>query len=226
MTFEPDTFTSQDGKLRVADLSGCGNDGIVVGATQTPAGRAGAALAFGGRAFVEFPALRDRLAKDLKEFSLACWVLQADREGNSSIFNVGTGGGRSITLYRNNSRFRFVLPDGVKHGSATEVAEVNCWYHLVGVWNGSAVGIYANGRLVASQPTVGLTLNASSLSAEPARIGALPGAGDPSTVDFRGLIDELAIFDRALSEQEVQTLCQLGLRGEPLVKTGRRPSAR
>jgi len=79
---------------------------------------------------------------------------------------------------------------------------------------------------VASQPTVGLTLNASSLSAEPARIGALPGAGDPSTVDFRGLIDELAIFDRALSEQEVQTLCQLGLRGEPLVKTGRRPSPR
>ena len=95
------------------------------------------------------------------------------------------------------------------------------WYHLVGVWNGTVLGLYQNGRLVATVPTEGLTLDAASLSADPARIGALPGADDRSELFFRGLIDELAIFNRALSEQEVQTLFQLGLRGEPLVKTGR-----
>ena len=226
MTFEPDTFTSQDDKLRVADLSGSGNDGIVAGATQTPTGRAGAALQFGGRACVEFPTLREHLTKDLKELSLACWVLQADREGNAMIFDGGFWAGRSITLYRNNGGFRFMLPGGSKRSCATAGTDVRVWYHVVGVWNGTELGLYLNGRCVATVPTEGLTLDASSLSAEPARIGASARVDGRSELYFRGLIDELAIFNRALSEQEVQNLFQLGLRGEPLAKTKRSRSTR
>ena len=216
MTFEPDTFTAQGDKLRVADLSGCGNDGIIGGATQTPGGRAGAALQFGGRAFLEFPTLREQLTKDLKELSLACWVMQADREGNAMIFDVGSWAGRSITLYRNNARFRFMLPGGSPRSCVSEVAEAMTWYHLVGVWNGKELVLYVNGRSAATVPTEGLVLDAASLSTEPARLGAWAKVDNRSELYFRGLIDELAIFNRALSAAEVQTLCQRGLRGEPL----------
>ena len=87
------------------------------------------------------------------------------------------------------SRFRFMLPGGSKHSCATEVADAGRWYHLVGVWNGTAVGIYRNGQHVESAATEGLTLDTSSLSAEPARIGPSARVDDRSELDFRGLIE-------------------------------------
>ena len=86
--------------------------------------------------------------------------------------------------------------------------------------------LFFAGDIMVSWPTEGLILDTSSLSAEPARIGASARVDDRSELYFRGLIDELAIFNRALSEQEVQTLFQLGLQGKPLVKATRTRSAR
>ncbi len=70
MTFEPDTITSKDGKVQVADLSGNGNDGTVEDATPIPLGRAGGALQFGGTGSVLLPTLGNHLTSDLKQFSL------------------------------------------------------------------------------------------------------------------------------------------------------------
>jgi hypothetical protein len=77
MTFEPDTFTSSDNKVYVADLSGFGNHGTVTGATQTPAGRAGAALQFGGRDSVVLPTLRTYLTRQLRELTISAWTSPA-----------------------------------------------------------------------------------------------------------------------------------------------------
>ena len=226
MTFEPDTITSKDGKVQVADLSGNGNDGTVEDATPIPLGRAGGALQFGGTGSVLLPTLGNHLTSDLKQFSLALWVWQADIDGNAMIFDAGGWGSSGITLYRNNGGFRFMLPGGMARGDCMfPRCQPRSWYHLVCVWTGAEMGLYVNGQLAARVPGEGPALSAEAASKYPARLGTL-ASGRDKQLYFRGIIDEVAVFRRALSEQEIQVLLQLGAQGQPLIKAARTRSGR
>jgi hypothetical protein len=226
MTFEPDTITSRDGKVQVADLSGGGNDGTVEDAMPIPLGRAGGALQFSGTGSVLLPTLGTHLTSDLKQFSLTLWVWQADIVGNAMIFDAGAWGSSGITLYRNNGGFRFMLPGGMARGDCMfPRCQARIWYHLVCVWTGSEMGIYVNGQLAARVPGEGPALSAEAAAKYPARLGTL-ASGQDKQLYFRGIIDEVAVFRRALSEQEIQALFQRGLQGEPLAKAPRADKGR
>jgi Concanavalin A-like lectin/glucanases superfamily len=228
MTFEPETFTSKDGKVYVADLSGAGNHGIVEGAAQAPTGRVGAGLQFGGQGSVLLPTLHARLTQGLRQLSVSVWVRPADLKGDQFIFDVGDFATRSICLCCRAGEFVFVLPEdhGGKVLTASGKVEMAQWYHVVGVWNGAEQRIYVNGQRKAAAATPGLTLSATSVSGDPARIGTQAKPNRRSGRYFRGIVDEVAIFNRALSDEEIQTLFQLGLHGEPLVKATRTRSGR
>jgi hypothetical protein len=72
------------------------------------------------------------------------------------------------------------------------------WYHLVGTYDGAEVRLYVNGVLQASQAATG-TLNDYGKSV---RIGAFNNIS--SSIDFTpGLIDEVAIHNRALPATEI-----------------------
>ena len=226
MTFEPDTITPTDGKVQVADLSGGGNDGTLEDVTPIPLGRAGGALQFGGTGSLLLPTLGNHLTSDLKQFSLALWVWQADITGNAMIFDAGAWGSSGITLYRNNGGFRFMLPGGMARGDCFfPRCQARTWYHLVCVWTGAEMGLYVNGQLAARVPGEGPALSADAVARHPARIGTL-ASGQDKQLYFRGIIDEVAVFRRALSEQEIQWLLQLGVQGEPLIKATRTRSGR
>ena len=228
MTFEPETFTSRDDKVYVADLSGVGNHGIVEGAAQIPAGRAGAAMQFGGRESVLLPTLHARLTQDLKQLSISSWVLEADLNGTQFIFDVGFSASRSIGLNCTDGEFEFILPEYYK-GNALRVSgrvEASQWHHVVGVWNGAEQRLYVDGQRKAAMATQNLVLNARSVTSEPARIGTQAKTDRRSGRYFRGVIDEVAIFPRALSAEEIQTLFQFGQQGEPLIKAARTRASR
>jgi hypothetical protein len=74
------------------------------------------------------------------------------------------------------------------------------WYHVTGTYNNSMMRLYLNGIEVSSQPVSGAINNPLSPSV---RIGS--NIPDPS-YHFNGLIDEVRIFNRALSALEVSTL--------------------
>ena len=82
------------------------------------------------------------------------------------------------------------------------------------------MGLYVNGQLAARVPGEGPALSAEAASKYPARLGTLAQSARVQLY-FRGIIDEVAVFRRALSEQEIQWLLQLGVQGEPLVKATR-----
>ena len=228
MTFEPDTFTSKDGKMYVADLSGFGNHGIVEGAAQTPAGRAGAAMQFGGKDSIVLPTLHTFLALGLRQVTLSLWFQEADLNGDQLMFDVGGLAAYSVSLYCRRGEFVFVLPEN--HGGnvlgAGAKAEQGRWHHFAGVWNGVEQRIYVDGQKKAAMATQNLILNAKSLTSEPARIGAQAKPATRSARFFRGLIDEVAIFPRALSDEEIQFLYQFGQQSEPLLKAARTRSGR
>ena len=228
MTFEPETFASKAGKVYVADLSGSGNHGIVEGSVQTPTGRVGAGLQFNGQEFVLLPTLRTCLSQGLQQLSLSFWIRPAELKGIQYIFDVGAASPRHVGLYLSAGELVFGLPadHGGKALAASGKVQTGRWYLVVGAWNGAEQKIYVDGQMKATTATPGLTLNAATVGTEPARIGTQAKAGYRSGRYFRGAIDEVAIFNRALSDGEIQTLFQFGEQGQPLVKATRTRSGR
>jgi len=86
----------------------------------------------------------------------------------------------------------------------------NQWYHVVGIYNGTDLLIYVNGILEGSNnigPVIASTGPASL------RIGNNLQSDHGGKGVFDGLIDEVAIYDRALSAEEIQQHYQNGLNG-------------
>lgn len=103
------------------------------------------------------------------------------------------------------------------NGNATYLSQTNIvagqWYFVAGVGNGSSINLYlfstngAGGAQVLQSTAIGATTNYGS-SAYPFRIGGGGILDDPATSGnfFSGNIDEVAIFNRALSVGELSSL--------------------
>lgn len=74
-------------------------------------------------------------------------------------------------------------------------AVLNSWNHVAAVVNGTTASLYTNGQLVGTTTLGAISLNSINLA-----IGSLDY---PAGRYFNGLIDEVRIFNRALSAQEI-----------------------
>src|SRR5439155_13067678 len=94
---------------------------------------------------------------------------------------------------------------GIGNEVATGVdLPLNTWTHLAGTFDGATYSLYMNGQLLSTAPgTLGQTNTA------PLKIG---GSGDSAT--FGGLIDEVEIFNRALTASEIQSIFNAGSAGK------------
>jgi hypothetical protein len=77
------------------------------------------------------------------------------------------------------------------------------WSHVAVIFNGTQAQFYVNGTLVATRPVAAsITARGNQL-----RIGA-----DANTQQFyRGMIDDLRVYNRALTASEVQSDMNTGL---------------
>ena len=73
----------------------------------------------------------------------------------------------------------------------------NTWSHIAATYDGAALRLYLNGTLVSSQARTG----AISTSTNPLQIGGDSIYGQ----FFQGAIDEVRIYNRALTQAEIQT---------------------
>ncbi len=90
--------------------------------------------------------------------------------------------------------------------SASRSAELtNDWTHLCGIWDGEAWRLYINGRESGFEPLA----TAPSYDGHPFLIGADTESGSV-THFFPGEIDEVRLYERALSPGEVMTLASEG----------------
>ncbi|MHC4252554.1 MAG: LamG domain-containing protein, partial [Planctomycetota bacterium] len=71
------------------------------------------------------------------------------------------------------------------------------WCHVAAVYDGEAVALYRNGGTPRTDPGKGVVLKHDST---PLSIGK----------GFQGLIDDVRIYDRALSAEEVKALAAMG----------------
>lgn len=83
------------------------------------------------------------------------------------------------------------------HVSVGEASEAN-WTHLVCTYDGSTIRLYQDGQLV-HEPLTGVTLN---IAADKLYVGCLPEVN----AVFNGSIDDVRIYDKVLSADQVRSL--------------------
>jgi len=94
--------------------------------------------------------------------------------------------------------------------SAT-VLQTNLWYHVAMTYDGSVFKLYVNGALDAQHAASGTIV----VTTEPVRIGG--GAdGGCAPYYFNGILDEAAIYNRALSSNEIAAIYMAGSAGQML----------
>jgi hypothetical protein len=224
-TFEPEAVVEKDGQRIVRNQAGSDFDGLIQGDPQPQIGpgKVGAGLRFFGRnGQVVIPEFRDELAKDRTEFTVAVWInpdskqLEANQPeteiGSGHVFDVGWMGSECINLRVKDKDFAFIL--ATRQGGKGLTAPWDGrsgWRHLAAVWDGKEQRFYVDGRLAAREATTLKSLNRRTLYAPKsrARLGITAKSYNDGNRYYHGVMDELIVLSRALSDEEVARLVQL-----------------
>ncbi|MBN1672653.1 MAG: lamin tail domain-containing protein [Kiritimatiellae bacterium] len=195
------TFDESSGTA-LADSSGRGNNGTVYGASWT-SGKMGGALSFdGANDYVQVP---NSSSLGLNTYgTLSVWVLMpdADLEGGCAILAKQSGWHQPGFVFNTYPYANdFWLYSGGGSGKAFDANLKNgCWHHLAAVMNGSTAALYVDGVNKTTSSAYG-PLTASSVAL---RIGGHTYSG--SDEYFKGKIDHVRIYNRALSSAEIAEL--------------------
>ena len=196
-------FDEKDG-LQVADSSGSRHHGVLRGAVRA-AGKSGAALECRQDALVEVPHA-DTLDDFKNGLSVSAWVKRdADATWNMIVSREVKDGPSEyfgLAVVKNKALFS-VDPDGAhyKNIKSDEDMPVGEWIHLAGTYDNQEFRLYINGRLVKSAP---YTVPFQFADANPLILGGNTNTQGKKWVDcFHGLIDEVQLFNRSLTEAEI-----------------------
>ncbi len=190
---------------QVTDSSGFTNNGSIVGATWSTSGHTGSALSFNGtNASVSIP---DSNSLDLTSgMTLEAWVRPTAGTGWRTVVLKEAGSNLSYALYAANGASR---PVGWINNPAdfsvtgTAAVALNTWTHLAVTYDGSSFRLYTNGVLVRTTSNV----TAIRPSTNVLRIGGNAIWGEY----FQGLIDDVRVYNRALTASEIQTDMNAGI---------------
>lgn len=202
----------------IEDSSGNGNDGAIVGQADWTDGPFGGALEFEGGGHVSIPdsdsldmtesvtvmfwfanekkmaAFEDRQAvvgKHYLEYEVGIYPAGAMH----TYTNDGTGGGYDEGI---NTGIAGKLPDGDGDW------EIGKWYHMAWTLDGRQETVYVNGVLIGefTKPNEGTQAGSHTLDIGQRQGGSLP---------FTGAVDEVAIFNVALEQEDIQAAFERGL---------------
>jgi hypothetical protein len=192
-------FDETQGKT-AKDSSGGSHNGTLVGNAKLVPGRIGGAVALDGAG--SFVRIADKSAFDMgDQTTIACWVnIHSVSAEWMTIVAKGDNGWR-LSTYRQDRKFHFSVNDWSRTAGLNGSATINAdeWHHLAAVYNGSVMQLYLDGKLDATQPwTGGIGKNDSDVL-----IGE--NAQQPGRF-FNGLIDDVRIYNHALSESEIKAL--------------------
>jgi len=191
-------FNEAAGTVQVTDASGRGNTGTISGATRTTAGKFGGALSFNGTS--AWVTVNDAPSLDLTTgMTIEAWVKPSTVTGWRSVVLKEAPGGLAYALYSGDNASH---PAGYVHISSdigvtgTTAMAANVWTHLAVTYDGTTLRLFVNGVRVRSQSAAGAAITTSGAL----RIGGNAFWGEY----FKGLIDEVRIYNRALSVNEIQ----------------------
>jgi len=211
----------------IAWLSGDGNSNDIFGANGTrlsgadfAPGEVAQAFTFpGGSSAVQLPSTS--LHQAFTTLSVEAWVFPTANGHDSS-----SGYGLTILSNTDSDGFALRVKDGLLQADVrttglgvfqvftSQSVALNQWSHVAMTYDGSAVKMYLNGQLLGSASASGAIANSNNATTCP-MIGNEPTgcSVDTSGFSWQGKIDEVQIFNRALSLVEIQTSYNAGAAG-------------
>ena len=193
------------------DYSVNSNDGIIHGANWTTAGALGSALEFDGVG--DYVKIENNSSQQMTQITVSAWInLNAD-VGNTQAriickqqTNVlawgleifGLGYGNDVCGYSAGNQLNFHDSDGSASYNCLSTTHLNLnqLYHVAVTDDAGLITIYINGLEDYSSTGYGIP----SIISAPIIIGA---TNPPDYFFFNGLIDEVAIYNKALTDSEI-----------------------
>jgi glucose/arabinose dehydrogenase/PKD repeat protein len=183
-----------------ADLSGNGNTAVLSGAAWTPSGKNAGAISFDGTN--DWLTIADAPSLDLTSgMTLEAWVRPTGGSAWRTVILKERPGGLAYGLY---ARSDGPGPSGdawiggvEERALASATLPSSTWTHLAVTYDGANVRLYVGGALVDTEAATGLITTSS---------GALRIGGNNVWPEwFAGRIDDVRVYDRALSAAEIQS---------------------
>ncbi len=208
------------------DESGNGNKGALLPGGEGPTltedqfGNPNSAYSFDGiNDYINLG--NDSSLNPKNEITLAAWYKPVSfvGVGNNAIIDKGyfshtyphyqyhlgvTGDGYFATP----GEFGFSVSDGndsYRSGTEPNLWEPENWYHITGTYDGSKVSLYINGKLIGTESADGTMVDYGN--------NAYIGTYSNFNSFTPGVIDEVRIYDRALSETEIEQLAAIPIPG-------------
>ncbi|UCG57352.1 MAG: hypothetical protein JSU70_21095 [Phycisphaerales bacterium] len=183
---------------RATDISGAGRDGVVHGAREVADGRTSGAMSFDGR--------NDRVSVrrvSLSAFSLCAWVRpgQTRDDDARALFVLDGSRTRCAVEINNAGNARIRVVSGSSVFASNHFApgmSGNNWIHVAATYDRGTLRVYRNAALL------GITHTDIGDVAGMLHIGGAPRYDGRA---WHGLIDEVAVFDKALSDADVLRIC-------------------
>ncbi len=183
------------------DASGNGNNGTIANATWSSAGKYGKALSFNGKN--SWVTINDAPSLHLTNgMTLEAWVNPTSRTGWETAILKERTGGLAYSLYATDNSNRppaaYINTGGSDFSSVGSSAlPLSTWTFLAATYDGSSLKLYVNGTLVKSSAKTGNIVTST---------GALRIGGNSVWGEFlAGLIDEVRVYNNALSQSAIQT---------------------
>jgi hypothetical protein len=189
--------------LTAFDSSPSSSHASISGASWT-AGKSGGGLQFDG--INDMLTVADATSLDLTRMTLEAWVKPATVSGWRSLLvkeiGAGTTGDLVYALYANSDTVggpgTFISANNFKHTDVGPTRlSVGQWAHVAATYDGTVLRLYVNGIQVA---WFGVTGSIAS-STSPLRIGGNTIWGE----FFAGVMDDVRVYDRALTQADIQT---------------------
>jgi len=193
------TFDGADmGTTSARDASGNANTGWLTNGPKKVIGKIGQGLSFDG--VNDYVSAGSVLSATDQPFTFSAWVNPASFTSSWKTVMAGGCAGFDVVIYFSTVRFgrNCGTPPGVFY-SGPSLSAVNRWYHLTATYDGTNIELYVDnvkyaGGAVTYSNTSGFY------------IGSYNGVSEL----FPGLIDEVRVYNRALSPDEVKRLYNMG----------------
>jgi hypothetical protein len=214
--FSFDNVKSADCKTKIPDESGTGNNGVLMGGAFVE-GKFGQALQCDANNKNDGILVEDSDSLDLDAVTIAAWIKTDLKTGQwerildknwKSAYNLCIGGDYQGQSWRNKTTFECA---NCSITSKTPVVDGQ-WHFIAGSYDGRVMKLYIDGKM-------DVKMDVSKKTGKPVpmkhndnvlMIGRL-AALEPPPYDhpfFDGLIDELRLYNRVLSDEEVMALYQ------------------
>jgi len=195
-----------DGQSLFPDLSGTGNNGVSVNVNGSgmnfAEGKTGQAIQLDGSDDkIEIP--YSSTFDCTSGVTVTAWIKTTDASGNilSKYGISGSGLSYMLVIGPNASGIVDFYNQGWRRG--TRVVNNNAWHHVAGSTDGTTWKVYSDGQLDASGGAAPISIS-----------GSTTAIGGPNSNSwggyFGGLIDEVLVYCRVLSDNEVRAIYNSG----------------